>query len=241
MTETTIIKIFASIARIFRNVDIRSGDARSWSRVLGSVLLVVMATTGNVAARQGTPPLSSGNAVLAAANMIDAVQLPAIDAAGLRDEAARNTQPGPLKVAEGIDISVGLDDGTWENVADGRVWRVRIDSPGALHLNFGFGTFELPPGATLHIIGLADESAYVGPYTSKDHAEAGLWTPMVPGDSAIIEIFVPHEAPDPALEVTRVGQGIVDMFGLSPKKKSPCDAISKSSVRSRSWTTRSIR
>ncbi len=218
MTKTTIIEIFANIARILRIIDIVGRGARSWSLVLGSALLVVIATTGNVAARQGNPPLSSGNTVLAASNTIDAVQLPSINAAALRSEAAGNTQPGPLKVAEGIDIAVGLDDGTWENVGDGRVWRVRIDSPGAFHLNFGFGTLGLPPGATLHVIGIADESAYVGPYTSKDQAEAGLWTPMVPGDSAVIEIFVPHEAPDPVLEITRVGQGIVDLFNLSPAK-----------------------
>ncbi len=218
MTRTTTNEVFAGIPGILRNLGIRSRYINSWPRVLSSALLVVIATTATVSARQGTPPRSFGNAVLAASNTIDAVQLPSINAAVLRAEAASNTQPGPMKVATGIDIAVGLEDGAWENVGDGRVWRVRIDSPGALHLNFGFGTFELPPGATLHVIGLANESAYVGPYTSKDQADAGLWTPMVPGDSAMIELFVPHEAPDPVLEITRVGQGIVDLFKLSPQK-----------------------
>ena len=96
----------------------------------------------------------------------------------------------------------------------------------ATDLNFGFKRYQLPPGATLHIIGEAD-GYYQGPYTSdnnKDHGE--LWTAVVPGERAVIELFVPTGAAfEPELELGRIGRGYLDLFrrGEDADKRGACN------------------
>lgn len=191
---------------------------RIFGYVVAALLLATVLTAQTASARQGLPPRSGENDNLRTMSVIASVQLPSIDAAALRAQANAKTSPGPLQVAQGMDISIDLEDGTWENTDGGRIWRVRVEGSGALHLNFGFGALHLPPGATLHIISVSDPTAYVGPYTTNDATPRGLWTPMVPGDSAVIELFVPEGGTDPVLEITRVGLGFVDLFGLSLAK-----------------------
>ncbi len=51
-----------------------------------------------------------------------------------------------FRFAAPIEVSYTLDgSGTWEILDDGsRLWRLRIASPGALHLNLGIQRFEMP-------------------------------------------------------------------------------------------------
>src|SRR5205823_9332055 len=74
-----------------------------------------------------------------------------------------------------------------------RLWRLRVSSAGATDLNFGFTTFWLPRGAMLWISS-ETEPYYEGPYTAEHNQDyRQLWTPVVPGQSAIIELFVPSD------------------------------------------------
>ncbi|MFI4969295.1 MAG: trypsin-like serine peptidase, partial [Lysobacterales bacterium] len=71
----------------------------------------------------------------------------------------------------------------------------------------------LPPGATLYVIGADDY--WQGPYTAADATGASFHAPVVPGDTAMVELRIPAGvalAPD-ALELTRVGAGFRDVFG----------------------------
>src|SRR6185503_15543972 len=104
--------------------------------------------------------------------------------------------------------------GTWEVLQDGsRLWRLRIHSPGATDLNFGFTSFHLPKGATLHVVSELDGS-YEGPYTAADATASGqLWTPVVAGDRAIIELRLESDpTPDMRLELGRIGHGYRDIL-----------------------------
>ncbi len=50
---------------------------------------------------------------------------------------------------------------------------------------------NLPPGATLHVIS-EKQNYFHGPYTNADNQDHGqFWTPMVPSDSAVIELYLP--------------------------------------------------
>ena len=55
---------------------------------------------------------------------------------------------------------------------------------------------------------------YQGPYTASDNAPAGeLWTPVVPGEAGIIELYVPTTVKEePRLMLTQVAAGYRDMF-----------------------------
>lgn len=124
-------------------------------------------------------------------------------------------KPGPLRIAEPRSVSVTpAAHGSWTPLPHGaRLWQLRIHAPGATDLNFGITTFRLPPGATFHVWSEAD-GYYEGPYTSRDHKRHGqLWTPLVPGDRAVLELYLPAGAADPELELTHVGVGFRDAFG----------------------------
>ncbi len=129
----------------------------------------------------------------------------ALLAAAERREA-RRLGGGPTRFAEARTVGYNLtNSGTWETLGDGsRLWRLRIASPGARHLNLGFSRFDVPPEAGLWIYNPAGD--YVeGPYTASHRTRGGqLWTPIVYGSEVVVELWVGAEMKDEPLDV-RVG------------------------------------
>ena len=176
--------------------------------------VLVAAVVPPVLARDSAPPYSAINRTQPLKSVGQLTLKPTDVAAELQADAALG-RISPLRFAVPNDVSVTpATHGTWETVEGGRLWRLRVVSAGATDLNFGFSSFWLPEGATLHINA---ESEYYsqGPYTAQDNAAHGqLWTALVPGDSAVIEVFVPKGAqPEPQLILSRVGAGYRDWFG----------------------------
>jgi len=193
-------------------------SARASRAALSLALLVLASTLAH--ARQGELPWSLAHPAKAGLNL-PIVDVGGIDAVQLRaesDTAARNAI-GPhakrLAVAAGADVSFTPErDGSWQFLADGsRLWRLRVRSSGATDLRLGFDRYALPPGAALYVIGASDY--YQGPYDSRDAVDSRFDAPVVPGDTATLELRVPADAtlaPD-ALELARVGAGFRDVFG----------------------------
>jgi len=105
-------------------------------------------------------------------------------------------------------------DGTWE-VLDSRfdIWRLRINSPGALSINLGFTGYRLPQGARLTIYpsdadGPADPRG-VRVFTDRDNETHGeLWTPVVLGDDIVVELVIPRQSRhDYDLLLTAINKG----------------------------------
>jgi len=147
----------------------------------------------------------------------------------LAEDAARAVHgPAPQRFALPTDVIITPNtDGTWEQLDDGGwLWRLRVDSPNATDLNFGFTRFRLPEGATLHLVSL-DHDHIQGPYgagDNRDHSE--LWTPVIPGERAVIELYVPPEpAFEPELVLGHIGRGYRDWFGKqhSTSKQGSCN------------------
>jgi hypothetical protein len=166
-----------------------------------------------VLAHQGTPPISQAQAAAPLAT-VPVYILPATDVQAELAADARNAVHIPLRyaVARPVQISPATY-GTWEQLPTGRLWRLRFLSSGATDLNFGFTKFHLPARATLHII---SETApyFQGPYNASDNQPAGqLWTPVVPGEAAVIELFLPAGVTEePQLGLTQVSTGYRDLF-----------------------------
>lgn len=141
---------------------------------------------------------------LPAEHTVELKRMPAVDAARLRAEDARQDRAfglRPIRFAtpHAVDLTPN-NAGDWDEIAGGDlVWRLRVESKDALSLNFGFSEFHLPEGARLLIYpeGL-DRNANpeaIHAFTSADNKPAGsLWTPLVPGDNAVIEVVVPKAA-----------------------------------------------
>ncbi|HXI53269.1 MAG TPA: trypsin-like peptidase domain-containing protein [Candidatus Saccharimonadales bacterium] len=164
-------------------------------------------------AREGTPPLSRRRPVRPLAGVRQLALPPTNPQFELASDAARG--PGtPLRFANSTAVIVTpATHGTWEQLPEGRLWRLRITSPGATDLNFGFSEFWLPEGATLHVLS-EDEAYFQGPYTAGDNKPHGeLWTPVVPGESGCIELFIPAQtAEEPRLVLSQIGLGYRDLF-----------------------------
>ncbi len=116
---------------------------------------------------------------------------------------------GPALFAATVALPVDLDGGVWDAVdADTWRWRSRVYSAGARSLLMSFGEFDLPAGAALWIYD-AEGRTVQGPYTRADRTpEGGLWTPIVPGDTAVIEVRVPRDRREQLrLKLARLGHG----------------------------------
>jgi len=88
--------------------------------------------------------------------------------------------------------------GEWRELPDGMdLWRIPVHAAHALSLDFFFRRFFLPPGAQLYVRGVNT----LGPYTDADNPRSRVFaTPLVQGDSATLEVLVPH-AMRPFLEL----------------------------------------
>ncbi|MCD9005551.1 pre-peptidase C-terminal domain-containing protein [Luteimonas sp. XNQY3] len=138
---------------------------------------------------------------LPAEQTVELKRMPAVDTARLRAEDARQDRAlgqSPVRFAtpHAVDLTPN-NAGDWDEIAGGSlVWRLRVESKDALSLNFGFSEFHLPDGARLLIYpeGL-DKNANpeaIRVFTAADNKATGsLWTPIVPGDNAVIEVVVP--------------------------------------------------
>jgi hypothetical protein len=92
------------------------------------------------------------------------------------------------------DISLS-NSGTWSAMPDGgRVWRVRLSSPGALALIPCFDQFYLPDGAALHVYDPAKEEI-IGAFTAANNPADGIYnTGLIHGESCIIEYYEPSSS-----------------------------------------------
>ncbi|MEM6328600.1 MAG: trypsin-like peptidase domain-containing protein, partial [Bacteroidota bacterium] len=193
---------------------------RSWVAVLATVTLSAAAVA------QPASLTAPGARSLAS---VDVLQLSPLNNDALLAEAdaqaLARTAPGPLKFAAPRMVTVAPEArGTWETLTDGRrVWRLVVSSPGAYSLNFGFSRYRLPEGAKLWIYPAGEVPEY-RPFTHEDNEAHGeLWTPIVPGDEAVIEVEFPQmkqgETPDFDLALGQVGHAFRPVL-LSPREKS---------------------
>jgi len=138
--------------------------------------------------------------------------LPKVDTERLlAEDRARGKDPqhpGPYRFAVAVDVAFTPENsGTWQTLADGRLWRLRIQSPGAKSLNLGITRFDMPDGAKLWIYDPGHKHVE-GPYTSRNRSTLGsLWTPIIEGDEIVVEVFVPAGVPQPVVEIGKVNHG----------------------------------
>ncbi len=190
---------------------------------IASLLLPLLLSPG-IAAAGDADDIAKDAQPLAAVEMM---KMPAVDHAAALAEDAMLDGPGvPPRFAVARPVKLTpKTDGTWETLADGsKLWRLRVQSPGAVSLNFGFTTYSMPAGGTL-VIFTPDAATVLGPYDRGDNkAHRQLWTPIVPGDEAVIEVRLPADGVDRLqLELTAVNHGYREFGALANPDKSGAD------------------
>lgn len=152
------------------------------------------------------------------------VTLPALDVTRLlAEDVADQGRDVPYRV--GFPREVGLSptsSGTWEELPDGgRVWRLRVQSPGSPWLSLVFENFDPPEGAELFVYDEAG-SWVAGPFARKGRQDLRvLATPVVPGDTCVVELDLPCGA-DSAPLLATVVTGYKD-FPLAKGSSGDCE------------------
>ncbi|MEZ0610098.1 trypsin-like peptidase domain-containing protein [Fibrella sp. WM1] len=107
------------------------------------------------------------------------------------DSIERKLGGFPVRFGIALSVDYGLAAGKWVDVSGGRVWTLRINSPGAHSLNFLFDKFRLAKGTILTLYN-ADRTMQMGPITDAANNPANLFaTDLLAGSSIIIELFEP--------------------------------------------------
>lgn len=94
--------------------------------------------------------------------------------------------------AEPTSVSVTpATGGVWDEPQAGvRRWRFSVERAGSLSQNLGFSHYKMPRGGTLRLLDASgNEIASFSDKDNKPHGE--LWTPIVPGIRATVEVTVP--------------------------------------------------
>lgn len=117
-------------------------------------------------------------------------------------DAARYAIPNKVSISPNTH-------GTWEQLdATWSLWRLRIKTGNANHVNLGFQTFFMPPSARMQVYS-ADYSYVVRPFDKQDHQPTGeFWTPVVMGNEVVCEVYVQTaHIPQVLLDMKHIGSG----------------------------------
>lgn len=183
----------------------------SWrKRLIVAAAAAGMLVSTAAAAGTGRVPRSAF-AGAASLDRVDRFEVAPVDRERLLAEDAASERSGsPVRPRFAEPFLTGLrpeSHGTWEVLDDGsRLWRLRIGAPGALSINLGLDTFELPPGASFWVHD-ADGAQVQGPYTAAHrNAAGGLWTAIVLGEELVAELHLPAGT-EAGLEISTVNRG----------------------------------
>ena len=181
---------------------------RSYTSIRGIAVSTILAGGGLAAA--STQGLELGHLPI---EVVSLIEMPGPDHEQLEQEDQRRNSMGlPPRIAVPNEVSITPGThGTWEHLDGGRMmWRLRVLSPGAAHLNFGFGRYTLPHSGEMTIYNI-DGSDITNTMTADDNPAVGeFWTRIVQGDEIVIEISVGESdrpALEQAIEITAINEG----------------------------------
>lgn len=127
---------------------------------------------------------------------IQANELPRFNLEQVKAEDAINDNlpAKPWRFGYMHSVDFGFDNGEWTTLENGdRIFRMLVQSNGALSLNFIFDDFYMPKGGKVYLYS-DDRTDLLGAYTETQNQDSGiLGTWLVKGDKVWIEYFEPAE------------------------------------------------
>lgn len=145
--------------------------------------------------------------------------MPAVDAVTLMVEDAERMASGNkmLRFGQNHATDFTLDNsGTWTTLANGdRVWRLGIECPGALSINFEFSNYIVPDGGLVFVYNTMGHT--LGAFTAASHpGHTVLGVDLLAGDRITIEYLEPAgKIGQGQLAIGQVTHGYRDVFGLT--------------------------
>lgn len=144
------------------------------------------------------------------------VRLPNVDVNALAAQDAVNDQDKsiPWRFGKNHSVDLNLDNsGTWTTLEDGtRVWRLGLECPGALSVNFEFNVFRPVIGGKIYV--LDQWGGHIGAFTTANDPTNShvLGVQAVKGEKIIIEYSIPATGPRGNLRIGQVTHGYRDVF-----------------------------
>lgn len=165
----------------------------------------------NAQIEQGGSPFGLARALQAPMG----VRLPSVDVAALSAQDVVNDQDKsiPWRFGKNHSVDLHLDNsGSWTTLEDGtRLWRIGLECPNALSVNFEFHDFRPAPGGKVFV--LDQWGGYIGAFTTaNDAGDHVLGVQAVKGSRIIIEYSVPATGPRGDLRIGQVTHGYRDVF-----------------------------
>ena len=141
------------------------------------------------------------------------IVLAPVDAARIAAAKEANTRTLAKRLKIGLGRAVPFANAsdsalTWVPVDSGAAAQWQVVSPGARALRVALAGHAGSPGLEVRFAG--SDGAVYGPFGAADLAKAnGLWSPVLEGDTATVELFVPDGAARSAVAITHVGHMFV--------------------------------
>ena len=122
---------------------------------------------------------------------------------------------GPTRVAVAIPAEIDLlTQSELSHTEQGTLLRYQFHSPGALFLSFNFSSFALDAGSEVSFISVSHQYRD-GPYQQQHNKPQGSFaSPMVPGDTAIIEVLLRNPESQNLLTLASVSHGFKDLVRI---------------------------
>jgi len=175
-------------------------------------VLLLLTTTARAQIEQGGTPHSLQRSLPAPLGL----RLPQVDLAQLAAEDMVNDQDKSIPWRFGQNHAVNLDldnSGSWTTLEDGtRLWRLGLECPDALSINFEFSDFR--PAPTGKVFVLDQWGGHIGAFTTANDPLGNLVLGVQPvrGSRITIEYSVPAHGPRGNLRIGQVTHGYRDLF-----------------------------
>lgn len=145
---------------------------------------------------------------------INSLDLPKVNNDSLQKVNSNDyTNEKVLTFAHNFEVDIDITKyGTIDSLNDGILTRYVVISEGAVSLNFGFSSYNLPKGAQLFLYDPSRKNM-IGGFTHKNNKSNGeLATTIIHNDTICIELFEPYNASYKAeLILSRVSHGFMDL------------------------------
>lgn len=155
-------------------------------------LAALFAVQANAQFSEGGLPWSMRHQMDAA--FVPVVRTSGIDRATVDAEDARRAEAGMVPIdARMVDVNADLaTSGVWHTLPNGDgVWRLRVESPGALATELFFRDFHMPLGGLLHVYS-ADGSEVLGGFSGYHNKDNGIFaTAAIKGEACYVEYYEP--------------------------------------------------
>jgi hypothetical protein len=141
-----------------------------------------------------------------------------------------------LEFAKLHEVNINMENqGYWTAVDDNlQVWRVQIESPGALSLGVNLTNFKIHKGSELYLTNA--NGAIFGPLTCKNNKESKI-LPVQPlaGDNITFNYFVPTGVNRGNFTISGIGRGYKNVFNLMNNLSSDTCHIDINCLEGKNW------